>query len=279
MTPTHYTRRKLKSILKGNDYSLYHWSPLEQAKNIIKEGYIYSKATLFGLYYPDLGQLSHIKKNNALSEAKHGFTDYVFLGNTNWVAEGATCYYGEVCFVISPETVLPFKEFFVFPFNTGRNMSNVKDTQQVSDLNTLIQAFECQHRSYEVLIRRRVKISTRYIKEILCNSSVINSMSDVLTQNGIKGIPIKENHMRQNMKQNMKENFDTIELVDPIDNDQKSLLYRRGDFIQKDNMLYVRTSFSNCILQVEIAEDGNLIEVITRKQLGQIKEISQVFSK
>lgn len=267
MTPTHYTRRKLKSILKGNNYSLYHWSPLDAAKNIIKEGYIYSKATLFGLYYPNFDTLNHIKQNNALSEAKHGFTDYVFLGNTNWIAVGATCHYGEVCFVIRPETVLPFREFFVFPFNTGRYLSNSNDTKQVSDLTILVQALECQHPCYEVLIRRRVKISNKYIKEILCDSSVVQSISDVLINSGVNNIPINPHQTRRNMTGN----FDSIELVDPLDNDQKYLSYQRGDFIQQENMLYVRTKFSNCVLQVEITKDGKFVEAFSGKQLGQIK--------
>lgn len=272
MTPSHYTRRKLKSLLKNKNYALYHWSPKDAAINILKEGYIYSKGTLFGLYYSNLQMLGHIKSSNALSEAKNGFTDYVFLGNTNWIAEGSKSYYGEVCFVIKPENLLPFREFFVFPFNTGRYLANSNETEQVSDLTVLVDALKCQHPCYEILIRRKIKICNKYIKEILCDSSTIQVISNELKNAAIYDIPVTS-HVDKNLDM-ADSDFDSIEIIDPLDSDRKCIVYNRDDFIQRDNMLYVKTKFSNCTLQIEISKNGELIEAYTGKKLGHIVQVS-----
>ncbi|VVC76408.1 hypothetical protein AQUSIP_17200 [Aquicella siphonis] len=279
MTPSHYTRRKLISILKDSDYSLYHWSPLSAARNIIRDGYIYSKATLFGLHYPNVSKLNHIKPSNALSEAQHGFTDYIFLGNTNWIAEGATCYYGDICFVIRPMKVLPFREFFVFPFNTGRNFSNTDDTQQVSDLSILVQALECQHPCYEILVRRRLKINSRHIKEILCKPEAVSSIQADLADKSIIDIPVRLFDNPKLTGDDMSNDFSEIEIVDPLDGEKKYHTYKRGDFIQKADMLYVGTKFSNCMLEVKIVNNKNLIDPFTNEQIGRIKSEATIFMK
>lgn len=279
MTPSHYTRRKLISILKNNDYSLYHWSPLSAARNIIRDGYIYSKATLFGLHYPNMSRLNHIKRNNALSEAQHGFTDYIFLGNTNWIAEGATCYYGDICFVIKPEKVLPVREFFVFPFNTGRNFSNTDDTKQVSDLSILVQALESKHPCYEILIRRRLKINSRYIKEILCKPDEVSKIQADLKDNSIFGIPVRSFNDTKLMEDDMSDDFSEIEIIDPLDREKQYRTYKRGEFIQKADMLYVRTNFSNCMLEVKIVNGKSLIDPFTNEQIGRIKFEATILMK
>lgn len=52
-TPSHYSRANLKQILGKNKYFLYHWTSIESAKSILNDGFIYSKAMLFGLNYHD----------------------------------------------------------------------------------------------------------------------------------------------------------------------------------------------------------------------------------
>lgn len=271
MTPSHYTRRMLKAILNGKGYSLYHWTPLSAAKNIIREGYLYSKATLFSMYYPNLSLLGHIKRSNAIAEAQHGFTDYIFLGNTNWVAEGSTSHYGDICFVIKPEKVLPIREFFVFPFNTGRYWSASDDVQQISDLGMLIQALECRHPCFEILVRRRIKISSNCIKEIICDSSVVPMIENELNVNSIPEILVKPHEANQLTDKNQEYDFNAIEIIDPFDENKSFFTYQRGEFIQKENMLYVRTGFSSCTLEAKIVDGGKLIDPFTNEVIGKIK--------
>jgi hypothetical protein len=261
----------LKAILNGKDYSLYHWSPLSAATNIIREKYLFSKATLFSMYYPNLALLTHIKRSNALAEAQHGFTDYIFLGNTNWVAEGSTSHYGDVCFVIKPEKVLPFREFFVFPFNTGRYWSFTDEAQHVSDLGMLIQALECKHPCFEILVRRRIKISSSCIKEIICDSSMVPKIENELHVNSIPGILVKPHEVHQLTNNNQRYDFNAIEIMDPFDEGKNFFTYQRGEFIQKDKMIYVRTEFSSCILEAKIVDGGKLVDPFTHEEIGRIK--------
>ena len=66
---------------------------IESAENILKEGHLYSKAMLFGLYYNNNPSfLRKLKPSDVLAEAKNGFIDYVFLGNTNWLDKGMPSY-------------------------------------------------------------------------------------------------------------------------------------------------------------------------------------------
>lgn len=279
MTPSHYTRRKLISILKDNDYNLYHWSPLSAARNIILDGYIYSKATLFGLHYPNISKLNHIKPCNALSEAQNGFTDYIFLGNTNWIAEGATCYYGDVCFVIRPEKVLPLREFFVFPFNTGRYLSIADDSQQVSDLSILVQALKCRHPCYEILVRRRLKITSKYIREILCKPDNVSRIEDDLKQHSRFNISVRSYNDLHLIGEDMTSEFSEIEIKDPLDSERRYHTYKRGEFIQKGDMIYVRTNFSNCTLELKIVNGVKLIDPFTEEQIGKIQSEAKIFMK
>ncbi len=264
-TPTHYLREQLKLLLGHNRYYLYHWTSLDSALNIIKDGFIFSKATLFGKYFHTNHQaLKNIKKNDAIAESKNGFIDYVFLGNTNWANYSGKSFYGEICFVIKPEEILPNREFFVFPFNSGRNFSNTSDQDKTSDIRILLDAVEQNHPCYEVLVRRRIKISPKTIDKILCVSNLQSNINRCLTDKKLQ-IPTETLNGLNNMHEE-----DSIRLIDPADKNKNEVTLTSNQYVRKGEHIYVKTEYSNCILTLRIGEHNQLIDAYTNKTIGEL---------
>ncbi len=102
---------------------------------------------------------------------------YVFLGNTNWFEATGYSFYGDIGLVIKPEEILHSREFFVFPFNSGRNFSIKSAGDKISDVRILLDALEQKHPRYEILVRRRAKGNKQTIVEILCPEENIHDMN------------------------------------------------------------------------------------------------------
>jgi hypothetical protein len=260
-TPSHYLRQKLKKILK-NQYHLYHWTSLEAAINIVKDGYIYSKAMLFGLYYHSSpGRLSNIKPLNVIEDSKNGFIDYVFLGNTDW-ADSDTSEYGDVCFVINPLALLPNREFFVFPFYSGRYFSKKGENEKTSDIRTLMEALEGKQSCSEILVRRRVKINPSNVDMIVCALGK-ERLDEVLQE---KKLAISVNAIKRS--EGMPKA--SIKFVDPSDTKRKEICLEGDQYMQKGNFIYVKTEYSNCILALKINAENQLIDAETGDILGEL---------
>ncbi len=272
-TPSHYLREQLKKILTKNKYCLYHWTSENAALSILKDGFIYSKAMLFGLHYHTNPQLlQNIKPHDALEEAKNGFIDYVFLGNTNWAEYNGNSFYGTICFVINPEILLPNREFFVFPFNTGRYFSIKSEHEKTSDIGTLLKAFEQDHARFEVLVRRRVKINNKNITKILCAPNEEKKIRDLISSKNLD-IPIEQIERLNAMQE------DSITFVDPLDKNRKEVCLNSDQYVRKDGLIYIKTEFSNCILTLKINESNQLMDIETNEVVGQLSPAKCLFAR
>ncbi len=267
-TPTHYVRTQLKRLLRKDLYSLYHWTSIESMESILKDGYLYSKAMLFGKhYYHNPHILNQLNRNDVLAETKNGFLDYVFLGNTNWYNYGGQSYYGCVCFVIKPEKILPFREFFVFPFNSGRKFLTSPDKDKTSDTRTLIEALEQKHPCFEILIRRRIKISNNNVNKIICPEEYKSIVEQLLSDVNLE-IPIETMSEPKNM-----ENEESIILFDPLDKKKRKRTLRANQYIRKNDWVYVKTELSNCILALRINAYNQLVDANTKEIVGNLISI------
>lgn len=263
-TPPHYHRANLKQILDKDKYSLYHWTSFKSAESILNDGYLYSKAMLFGLHYHDQPHLlTSLKKNDVVAEAKNGFINYVFLGNTNWLDYGDS-YYGELCFVIRPEAILLTKEFFIFPFNTGRYFHIYNSENKTSDTRTLMDALNQKHSRFEILVRRRIKIDDKIISKIICPDEYLELIRDNLQSKRL-GIVVESPNTVNAMSHQ-----EAIELVDPLDIERNKLVYKKNEYIRHCDHIYVKTKFSNCILCLIINDSNELFDVNTNKKIGKI---------
>ncbi|MBX3708720.1 MAG: hypothetical protein KIT56_09200 [Gammaproteobacteria bacterium] len=272
-TPSHYLREQLKKVLTKNKYFLYHWTSSNAALNIINDGFIYSKAMLFGLHYHNNPQLlNNIKPHDARTEAINGFVDYVFLGNTNWSDYSGNSAYGSICFVINPEILLPNREFFVFPFNTGRYFSAKPEHEKTSDIGTLLKALEQDHARFEVLVRRRIKINKKNINKILCVPTEEKAIKDFITRKSLD-IPIERIDGLNTMQK------DSITFVDPLDKNRRETCLNGDQYVRKDDLIYIKTEFSNCILTLKINESNQLIDVETNEIVGQLSPAKCLFAR
>jgi hypothetical protein len=232
-TPSHYFRRNLKNLLGKNKYNLYHWTSIDSAISILKDGYLFSKAMLFGLHYHDNPQLLRkLKRNDVIAEAKNGFINYVFLGNTNWLDHGSS-FYGEVCFVIRPEVILLTREFFVFPFNTGRNFLSHKDEDKTCDTRTLMEALNQKHPCFEILVRRRIKINNKNICKIICPEEYRDNIQNHL-QNDKSDILIEDSY-----RTNCMDKQEYIELIDPLDPSRNKLIFNKNQYMRQFDNIFV----------------------------------------
>ncbi|WP_408072872.1 hypothetical protein ACJEHO_08820 [Legionella pneumophila] len=187
--PAFYLEKITCLVNQGN--FLYHWTTVANSKEIIKDKFIYSKATLFGLdpqkNIPILRQYPDLR-----TDTENGFIDYVFLGNTNWIAVGHKSYYGQVGFEINPVDLLNKTEFFVFPFNTGRYYQTTSKEFKFSDLTTLKEALGKKTKNYEVLVKGKIEITGNTINRIICDDSNIEDLRRALSNNKLNSIPIEE---------------------------------------------------------------------------------------
>lgn len=176
MTPILYMQDQLKWIINNHkEKSIYHWTTTTNSLEIIEDGHLYSKGSLWGMR-PDKVNLSRSTIHN---DAKNGFIDYVFLGVANWPALGRPSHYGETAFEFKLD-ILYDKEFFVFPLNTGMQWNSMKSQQKFSDLTTLLNALEQKPITSEILIRRRIALDDRYLKGIIAPQKDINTISSTL---------------------------------------------------------------------------------------------------
>ncbi|WP_133139849.1 hypothetical protein [Legionella genomosp. 1] len=169
---------------------LYHWTSLTCAEKIIKDMYIYSKATLFGMHPNEYSML--VKHPDLSADTENGFIDYVFLGNTNWIELGLNSYYGQIGFELKPFPLLKEKEFYVFPFNTGRYFKSASDEDKYSDLTILKDALNKKAKTYEVLVRGKIEICADNVKRIISDCSNIREIGIILNNNQLSHIPVEE---------------------------------------------------------------------------------------
>jgi hypothetical protein len=59
-----------------------------------------------------------------------------------------------------------------------------------------------------------------------------------------------------------------IKIFDPVDENKKYFV--TNNYIQKEGRLFVRTDFSNCLLELQIEKDGKLSCPYTKETLGRI---------
>ena len=261
--PNHYLRRNLKKLIGKDKYHLYHWCSLQRAQSIINDGYLLSKAMLFGLHFHSNRSLvNSLKPHDVKSEAKNGFLDCVFLGNTDWSETDGKSFYGEVGFVLRPEKILPTREFFVYGFNTGRFFHTKPDIEKSCDLSILIDALEKKHRRYEILVRRRVKVNESNISNILCPTSLVENLSTFISAKhlNIPITPIRDSIM----------NDESIEITDPVDENKNKIILTHKDFIRESDKYFVKTKFSNCVLELHRNISDELIEVETQAVIGKV---------
>ncbi|MFO9478527.1 hypothetical protein SDB42_06240 [Legionella pneumophila serogroup 1] len=260
-------------MLPNDKYHLYHWTSFEAAQSIIKDGYLLSKAMLFAKhYYDNPALLKKLKPQDVISEANNGFIDYVFLGNTNWQNYNGKSFYGEIGFVIKPEEILPTREFFVFPFNTGRYFSKQPDIEKTSDIRTLMEALNGLHSSFEILVRRRIKITQKTTSQIICSGVYEDKLKKVLSDEKLV-IPIER------ITESSYMNKESIVLIDPLDNEGKEITLQADKYVRDNNYFYVKTELSNCILSLELNNSNELIDIYTKKKVGRfIKEIPTLFN-
>ncbi|HEM1533354.1 TPA: hypothetical protein U0Z67_000832 [Legionella pneumophila] len=263
-TPSHYSRTNLQRLLGQNKYFLYHWTTIDSTKSILNDGYLFSKAMLFGLHYHTNPQLlKKLKQNDVISEAQNGFIDYVFLGNTNWIDYGYSSY-GEVCFVIKPEMILLNREYFVFPFNTGRYFLSHNDDDKTCDTRTLMEGLKQTHPCFEILVRRRIKISEHNIDKIICPEGYRESINHSLLSKKLN-IKVEGYSGLHNMKEQ-----ESIELFDPLDTEKKTLIFNGNEYMRYQDHVYVKTKYSNCILNLKVTGTNELIDAITNQPVGKI---------
>jgi hypothetical protein len=176
MTPILYMQEQLKLIIeKHKDKSIYHWTTTTNSLEILEDGYLYSKGSLWGIK-PDKVNLSRSTMHN---DAKNGFIDYVFLGVVNWPNLKRPSHYGETAFEFKLD-ILYDKEFFVFPLNTGMQWNTMKPQQKFSDLTTLMNALEQKPITSEVLVRRRIALDNRYLKSIICPQKDVDTIKNAI---------------------------------------------------------------------------------------------------
>lgn len=173
-------------------------------------------------------------------------------------------YYGQVCFVIKPEKILLTKEFFVFPFNTGRAFSTSSDQDKTCDVRTLIEALEQQHPSFEILVRRRIRINPENTAKIICPAGYKERIEQIALQKGleISTETLDEGHI-------LKEGC-SLELVDPLDTQKNLITLGANEYLQEKEYIYVKTEYSNCILTLKISESNKLIDVATGNEVGRL---------
>ncbi|RAP36647.1 hypothetical protein B1207_07530 [Legionella quinlivanii] len=178
------------SNLTNQSGFLYHWTKVERVRQIINDKFLYSKATLFGMHPTLCTMLS--QHPDLLADTENGFIDYVFLGNTNWVESGLKPYYGQICFELKPFPLLKEKEFYVFPFNTGRAFKSALEEDKYSDLTTLKDALNKKSKSYEVLVRGKIEICADNVNRIISDCSNIREIGIILNNNQLSHIPVEE---------------------------------------------------------------------------------------
>lgn len=194
-TPMTYNHTQLKEILDGSqDSKLFHHTDIANLKSILDAGGIYSIGTLWGLY-PD--RREKFKGNNPEVSAQLGFVDYVFITPVNYLAtEGAKPIYGRIAFEVDL-SVLVDRDFFVYPFNTGKVWDEPwADGKKKSDLTTLEFVLRDKAIHHEILIRR--KIDASYINKVICFDSDKDEVSQVIASSGkhktVESTPDKDNN-------------------------------------------------------------------------------------
>lgn len=264
MTPMHYSRQKLESILGLNKYRLYHCTEHAAAMEIINDGYLLSKAALMGRHFRVPSRFAHIKPLDAESDAENGFMDYVFFNNTDWTEEGLPAKYGEVTFIVRPEAILSAREFFVFPFNTGWYFGAHSDEEKLSDTTTLLSALNVATRRYEVLVRRRVEIDAGSIHAIRCAQDKVESIVGALNEKGISDVQVIPYSSSGSSEK------PSITLDCPLPGGKVSLRYEGADYIRQDDAIYLKADFSNCIFWLQVKNENELFDPYTKKRVGKI---------
>lgn len=68
---------------------------------------------------------------------------------------------------------------------------------------------------------------------------------------------------------NMKEQ-ESIELFDPLDTEKKKLIFNENEYMRYQDHVYVKTKYSNCILNLKVTRTNELFDAITNQPVGKI---------
>lgn len=265
-TPQNYTRKHLQRILTSDSYELFHWTNLFCAKNIIATKKIYSIATLFGLNSLNLNFLSSVirKRQDLIVSAEHGLIDYIFLGNTNWIEKKLPSKYGEVGFVIKPEEILLKKDFLVFPFNVGYHIKTSHPNHKISDLTILMEALQQSSPKYEILVRRKIVISEKIVKKIICRKELESELLDLLKEKKLN-IKVEPIYVNDECRDN---NMPYLIITNPFDN-KSQITIDKNNYVIDKNLIYITIEHSNCVLVAEIKNDL-IFDPNTSEEIGKL---------
>jgi hypothetical protein len=191
-TPPMYTQEMLSEV-PGIDTSLFNFSNLERFRAYIQEGFLLSKGSLWGLGY------TFPKRNSVKDDAKHGFIDYIFLTKTNYLSlgrKGFRCFYGEYGMEFSAQKALNKREFFNYPFNTGKDWDNRDPWEKFSDLTTLKNVLSPGQYGGEILVRRRIELDDTLIA-FHCYNDKLEEIRSMIKDTPLRALKIV-NHDKPN---------------------------------------------------------------------------------
>jgi hypothetical protein len=270
MTPYLYSRRLLEKIISKSslrDLSLFHWTNKSSLLNIIREGKIYSKGTLWGL-----GKLTNellSKKKTVKEDSEHGFVDFIFLGTKNWIADGRPSFYGGYAIEFSSQLLLEDTEFFVFHFNTGYKWPFMQNEDRVSDLSKLT---TLNGKTGEVLIRRKIDINPNTIKKFHCpfdDASEIRAALESLDLSGnVETYDRMVNTDNKSSAKLMNIEYE-IELEYGSFTDHKLKTIDSSQIRVEGNSVWIFDKDSPCVLDF-IKSGDKLLDTIDHREVGKI---------
>jgi len=243
MTPIRYSQKELQALISGNNsFFLYHWTDITRLKEILSDGFLYSKGSLWGL-----GK-NPIRRRTVISDTTNGFVDYIFLGKSNWFHNGMSSFYGQVGIEFNFK-VLEEKEFFVFDANTGFNFNSLQNFQKFSDLTTLHSTINSPCRSSEYIVRRRIEVRNGLINAIYVKPSDLDTLRGIMDQTDLGRSlmdtvkPLAPTFIRTGRE---------IEIKHPIFTDNTTKRFDQNFFTIEGEYCYIADGDSPCILTLKI---------------------------
>jgi hypothetical protein len=176
-TPSWYTFKRIEKVPGLSSKKFYHWTDDSRFQLYLREGYIYSKGSLWGLGH------TFNRRATTKEDAENGFIDYVYIGMTNWIQKGMKSYYGKYGFELH-HSILFAQEFFNYPFNTGNHFKTMNDSDKFSDLSTLQRTIF--QTSGEIVLRRRIQILPKFVNKIICPAVEKDAIIDAVKRFGIQ---------------------------------------------------------------------------------------------
>lgn len=165
MTPNIFTVEALKKLPNFENMTMFTFSKWGRFRFFLENGYIYSKGTLWGLGHGDIAN----RRMSTVKDSQLGFIDYIYLDARNHMSHGFRNFYGDYGFEIKIASILPSREHFAFPFNTGHDWDAASERFKRSDITTLEGILS---KGYgEVLVRRSIRLNRENIVKVHTNGS------------------------------------------------------------------------------------------------------------